>query len=76
MLESTSIIINSFHLFERTLFNKGFVVEVGEGVLKERMKTYSGRGGVKAYLYAHSVKNCMIFQTASRVLSNKLLGSC
>ena len=47
MLESTSIIINFFHLFERTLFNKGFVVEVGEGVLEERMKTNRGKGGVK-----------------------------
>ena len=43
----TSIIINSFHLFQETLFNKGFVVEGGRGVLKEQMKTNTGRGGVK-----------------------------
>ena len=48
MHECTSIIINSFHLFKRTLFNKGFVVEEGgKEVLKERMKANRGRGGVK-----------------------------
>ena len=50
MNECTSIIINSFHLFLRTLFNKGFVVEGERKVLKERMKTNRGRGvegGVK-----------------------------
>ena len=47
MHECTSIIINSFHLFQQTLSNKGFVVEGGRGVLKERMKTNRGRGGVK-----------------------------
>ena len=46
MHECTSIIINSFHLFQRTLFNKRFVVE-GEGFLKQQMKTNRGSGGVK-----------------------------
>ena len=48
MHECTSIIINSFLLFQQTLFNKGFVVE-GGGVLKEQMKTNKGRGGVKPF---------------------------
>ena len=48
MHECTSIIINSFHLFQRTLFNKGFVVEGAKRVLKERMKTNRGREGVKS----------------------------
>ena len=43
-------------------------------VIKMRMKTNRGRGGVN--LYAHCEKNCLIFETANRVLSNKLLGSC
>ena len=47
MHEYTSIIINSFHLFQQTLFNKGLVVEARGGVLKEQMKTNRGRGGVK-----------------------------
>ena len=48
MHECTSIIIISFHLFQRTLFNKGFVVEGGGGKsLKEQMKTNTGRRGVK-----------------------------
>ena len=41
MHQCTSIIINSFHLFQQTLLNKGFVVE-GEGVLKERIKKTGG----------------------------------
>ena len=45
MHECSSIIINSFHLFQQTLFSKGFVVE--GGVPKVRMKTNRGRGGVK-----------------------------
>ena len=49
MHECTSIIINSFHLFQQTLFYKGFVVERGGGVLKEQMKTNRGRGGVKPF---------------------------
>ena len=52
MHECTSTIINSFHLFQRTLFKKGFVMEREREVLKERMKTNGrtggeGRGGVK-----------------------------
>ena len=46
MHEYTSIIINSFHLFKQSFFNKGLLVE-GEGVLKEQMTTNRGRGGVK-----------------------------
>ena len=46
------IIINSFHLFQQTLFNKG-----GRGVLKERMKTNRERGGAKPIIeIAHSEK--------------------
>ena len=48
MHECTCIIINSFHLFPRTLFNKGFFVEgVGWGTLIVQMKENTGRGGVK-----------------------------
>ena len=46
----------------------------GMGILKERMKTNRGRGGVN--LYAHSVKNCLIFQTANIIPSYKLRSSC
>ena len=49
MHECTGIIVNSFHLIQQTLFNKGFVVEGGGGVLKEQMKTNRGRGGVKPF---------------------------
>ena len=44
MHECASIILNSFHLFQQTLFNKEFIVEGEEGVLKERVKTDRGRG--------------------------------
>ena len=77
MRECTSIIINSFHLYQRTLFNKGFVVEGKREVLKERMKINRGRGGEELSLSLCSLceKNCLIFQIAIRVPSNKLLGS-
>ena len=79
MHECTSVIICSFHIFQRTLFNKGVVVERGgrRGVLKERMKTNRGRGGVKlkGSLCSLCEKNCLIFQLANRVPCNKLLGS-
>ena len=42
MHQCTSIIINSFQLFQRTLFNKGFDVEGETGILKEQMKTNGG----------------------------------
>ena len=42
MHESTNIIINSFHLFQQTLFNKGFVVKVGGGSLKSEWKQTGG----------------------------------
>ena len=45
MHECASIIVNSFHLFQQTLFNKEFIVEGEEGVLKERVKTDRGQGG-------------------------------
>ena len=50
MHECTSIIIKSFHLFQLTFFNKGFVVEGEREALKKRMITKKGRqeGGVKA----------------------------
>ena len=48
MHECTSIIINSFHFFQRTLFNKGFAVEgVGWGILIVQMKTSRGKEGAK-----------------------------
>ena len=46
MDERFSIIINSFHLFQWTLFNKGFVVE--GGILKEQMKTNKGEGSSRS----------------------------
>ena len=45
MHECASFIINSFDLFQRTLFNKR----------ANENKQVNGRG--QAYLYAHSVKN-------------------
>ena len=46
------------------------------GFLNSKQKRKGRRGG-QAYLYGHSVKkNYLIFQTANRVLSDKLLGSC
>ena len=45
MHECTDIIINSFHLFQRTLFNKGFVMEEEKEVLKKQMKTNRGGEG-------------------------------
>ena len=53
---------------------KGLLLR-GDGVLKERMKTNRGREGVKPITML-TLKNCLIFQTANRVPSNKLLGSC
>ena len=49
MHECTGIIVNSFHLFQQTLFDKGFVVEGGRRVPKEEMKTNRGRGEVKPF---------------------------
>ena len=48
----------------------------GEGGPKRANENKQGEGRNQTYLYAHSVKNCLIFQTANKVLSNKLLGSC
>ena len=36
----------------------------------------SPEGRSQTYLYAHSEKSCLIFQTANRVPRNNLLGSC
>ena len=44
MHECTSIIITSFHLFQRTLFNKGFIVVEGPS---RANKNKQGMGGVK-----------------------------
>ena len=65
MHECTSITINSFHLFQRTFFNKGFVVEGERELLKERMKTNTGRGGevLSISLCSLCKKNYLIFQT-------------
>ena len=78
MHECTSIIINFFHLFQQTLFSKGCAVEGEREVLKERMKTNRGRGGEELSLPLCSLcgKNCLVFQTANKVPSNKLLDSC
>ena len=47
----------------------------GEGNKSEQKQTRQGGG--QAYLYVSFVKkNYLIIQTANRVLSHKLLGSC
>ena len=76
MHECTSIIINSFHLFQRTLFNKGFDVGGERGVFKEPMKTNRGRGVVKPFSMLTLLKKFPDFSNSNRVPSNKLLGSC
>ena len=49
MHERTSIIINSFYLFQQTLFNKGIVVEGGGGRVPWRAnENKQGEGGVKS----------------------------
>ena len=78
MHECTRIIIDSFHLFQQTHFNKWFAMEGEREVLKEQMKPNRGRGGEGLSLPLCSLceKNCLIFQTANSVPSNKLTGSC
>ena len=44
-----------------------------KGVFKQQMKTNRGRGGS---LCSPCEKNCLTFQIANIVLSNKFLGSC
>ena len=56
-------------------FNKGFVVEEGGESLKSERKQ-TGGGESQTYLYAHSVKICLIFQTENKFPSNRFLGSC
>ena len=65
MHECTSIIVNSFHLFQRTLFDRGFVLEGEREVLKGQMKTNRGREGEGLSLSLCSLCeiNCLIFQT-------------
>ena len=53
MHECTSIIINSFHVFQQTLFNKGFVVEGEGGSLKSELKQTGG--GEESNLYLDSL---------------------
>ena len=48
---------------------------LGEGVLKDQMKTNSGRGSGLSLCSLYE-KNCLGFQTVNSVPSNKLLGSC
>ena len=60
MLECTSIIINSFHLFQRTLFNKEFVGE-GIGGPQSVIENKQGEGRGQVHLYAHSVKRIARF---------------
>ena len=50
-------------------------VRRAEWVLKKQTKTNRGRGD-QAYQYVRSVIKFPDFQTAGRVLSDKLLGSC
>ena len=81
MHECTSIIINSFFFLRRNLFNKE-LLWTGDGVLRERMKTNRARRGEESSpmrdqalsLCSLCQKNCLIFQTAKRVPSNKMLG--
>ena len=65
-------------------FNKGVIQKVrsswrrwGRGSLKSERKQTGGGGGGQAYLQSvRSLcgKKCLIFKTANRVLSDKLLG--
>ena len=63
-MNAPALIINSCHLFQRTLFNKGFVVEGEREVLKEQMKTNRGRGGERLSLSLCSLceKNAWFFK--------------
>ena len=76
MHECTSIIINSFHLFQQTLFNKEFVVDGEREVLKEQIKKLGGGEVLSLSLCSLCEKIYLIFQTANRLPSIKLLGSC
>ena len=67
MYECTSIIINFFHLFQQTLFKKGFVVEEGGGEgggggPQRANEKKQGEGRSQTYLYAHSVKIAWFFK--------------
>ena len=83
MHECTSIIINSFNLIQRNLFNKWFIVEEGDGEgggrgrLKSEWKQSRGGEGSSVSLYLLcEKKNHPILQTVNRVPLNILLGSC
>ena len=72
MHECTSIIINSFHLFRRTLFNKGFVVEEVGGSLKSEWKQTGGGEG-------SSLSLCLLCKKTARFFKQQiefLLISC
>ena len=61
MHECTSITINSFHLFQQTLFNKGSVAEVAGSPERANEKELREET-CQAYLYADPVKKkCLIF---------------
>ena len=58
MHECTSIIINSFHLFQRNLFNKGFFEEDGGRSLKHEWKQTGGGQASSLSLCSLCEKNC------------------
>ena len=69
MHECTSIIINLFHLFQQTLFKKGFVVEEGGGGRSLKSdENKQGEGRSQTYLYAHSVKIAWFFKQQKEFL--------
>ena len=51
MDECTSIIMNSFHPLQRTLFNKEFVVKVWGGVESLKSEWKRTREGGQAYMW-------------------------
>ena len=46
------------------------------GVLKKRTKTFRGREWSSLFVRSLYEKNCLVFQTAKRLLSDKSLSSC
>ena len=67
MDECTSIIINFFHLIQRTLFDKGLVAEGrgGGGRVRQRANVNEqAEGRYQAYLYAYSVKQMPDFSNS------------
>ena len=80
-MNALALSLTPFFFLRRNLFNKG-LLWTGDGVLRERMKTNRGRRGEESSpmrdqalsLCSLCQKNCLIFQTAKRVPSNKMLG--